>query len=72
MTQIGLLSDQGVALHRVALSHTDKVVDVAYQRDLLDAGVIRAQESTVLVLTGSGLKASATVGDVLKLGARRA
>ena len=39
---------------------------------LLDAGVIRAQESTVLVLTGSGLKASATVGDVLKLGARRA
>jgi phosphotriesterase-related protein len=40
MTQIGLLSDQGVALHRVALSHTDKVVDVAYQRDLLDAGVM--------------------------------
>jgi threonine synthase len=39
---------------------------------LLDAGVIRPQESTVLVLTGSGLKASATVGEVLKLGARSA
>src|SRR4029453_16986585 len=39
---------------------------------LLDAGVIRPQESTVLVLTGSGLKASATVGEVLKLGARTA
>jgi threonine synthase len=37
---------------------------------LLDAGVIRPQEYTVLVLTGSGLKASATVGEVLKLGAR--
>lgn len=37
---------------------------------LLDAGVIRPQETTVLVLTGSGLKASATVGELLKLGAR--
>jgi len=39
---------------------------------LLAAGVIRPQEYTVLVLTGSGLKASATVGDLLKLGARHA
>ena len=37
---------------------------------LLAAGVIRPQEDTVLVLTGSGLKASATIGDLLKLGAR--
>jgi len=37
---------------------------------LLTAGVIRPQEDTVLVLTGSGLKASATIGDLLKLGAR--
>jgi threonine synthase len=29
--------------------------------------VVRPQEHTVLVLTGSGLKASATVGDLLKL-----
>ena len=37
---------------------------------LLDAGVVRPQEDTVLVLTGSGLKASATIGDLLKLAAR--
>jgi hypothetical protein len=29
-----------------------------------------ADETTVLVLTGSGLKASATIGELLKLGAR--
>jgi threonine synthase len=37
---------------------------------LLASGVIRPQEHTVLVLTGSGLKASATIGELLKLGAR--
>jgi threonine synthase len=37
---------------------------------LLASGVIRPQEHTVLVLTGSGLKASATVGDLLKLSPR--
>jgi threonine synthase len=37
---------------------------------LLAAGVIRPQEYTVLVLTGSGLKASATTGELLKLHAR--
>jgi threonine synthase len=37
---------------------------------LLTSGVIRPQEQTVLVLTGSGLKASATIGELLKLGAR--
>jgi len=39
---------------------------------LLTAGVIRPQEDTVLVLTGSGLKASATTGELLKLHARSA
>src|SRR5215470_8531789 len=37
---------------------------------LLEQGAIRPDETTVLVLTGSGLKASATIGDLLKLGAR--
>ena len=37
---------------------------------LLTAGVIRPQEETVLVLTGSGLKAGATVGELLKVHAR--
>jgi threonine synthase len=35
------------------------------------SGAIRPSETTVLVLTGSGLKASAAIGDLLKLGARR-
>ena len=37
---------------------------------LLASGAIRPQEDTVLVLTGSGLKASATIGELLKLAAR--
>ena len=37
---------------------------------LLASGVIRPQEHTVLVLTGSGLKASATIGELLKLAPR--
>jgi threonine synthase len=36
------------------------------------SGAIGPRETTVLVLTGSGLKASAAIGDLLKLGARRA
>jgi threonine synthase len=35
-------------------------------------GAIGSDEASVLVLTGSGLKASATIGELLKLGARRA
>jgi threonine synthase len=34
------------------------------------AGTIRPDETTVLVLTGSGLKASAAIGDLLKVGVR--
>src|SRR5262249_17965240 len=37
---------------------------------LLEEGAIRRDEVTVLVLTGTGLKASATIGELLKLGAR--
>src|SRR5262249_45254154 len=40
-------------------------------RRLLEEGAIRRDEVTVLVLTGSGLKASATIGELLKLGTRR-
>lgn len=39
MSQIDLLDRLGVPLERVVLSHTDKVVDPAYHRDLLDTGV---------------------------------
>jgi threonine synthase len=37
---------------------------------LLAGGAIRPHETSVLVLTGSGLKASATIGELLKLGPR--
>jgi len=37
---------------------------------LLTSGTIRPSERTVLVLTGSGLKASATIGELLKLSTR--
>jgi threonine synthase len=37
---------------------------------LLASGAIRPHERTVLVLTGSGLKASATIGELLKLSTR--
>ena len=37
---------------------------------LLDSGAIKAGESSVLVLTGTGLKASEKIGELLKLKAR--
>jgi threonine synthase len=37
---------------------------------LLSSGIILPRERTVLVLTGSGLKASATIGELLKLAPR--
>lgn len=39
MAQVELLSALGVPLSRVVLSHTDKVPDPAYHRDLLGSGV---------------------------------
>jgi phosphotriesterase-related protein len=39
LAQIELFSDLAIELDRVALSHTDKVADAGYHRDLLQAGV---------------------------------
>jgi phosphotriesterase-related protein len=39
MAQIELLTELGVPLDRVVISHTDKITDFAYHRDLLEAGV---------------------------------
>jgi threonine synthase len=38
---------------------------------LIRAGTIDATQTTVLVLTGSGLKSGERIGELLKLGARR-
>ena len=40
LEQVRLLSDHGVALAHVALSHVDKVVDRGYHRELLSTGVL--------------------------------
>lgn len=39
MEQVDLLGGFGVVMERVALSHTDKVLDIGYHRDLLASGV---------------------------------
>lgn len=39
LAQVNLLRELGAPLDRVVLSHTDKVVDVAYHRELLASGV---------------------------------
>ena len=37
--QVELLTELGVPLDRVVISHTDKIADLGYHRDLLEAGV---------------------------------
>jgi predicted metal-dependent phosphotriesterase family hydrolase len=39
MAQIELLTSLGVPLNRVVISHTDKVPDLSYHRDMLETGV---------------------------------
>ena len=39
MAQLELLIELGVPLDRVVISHTDKIADLAYHRDLLETGV---------------------------------
>ncbi len=62
---------RGLARRGLYVEPTSAVAAAGLSR-LLAGGVIRPNESTVLVLTGSGLKASATIGELLKLGARSA
>lgn len=64
MEQLELLADLGVPLGRVAMSHTDKVTDFRYHRDLLGSGVtlcydqaLRTPERTidlVVAMVGRG------------------
>ncbi|MGH7365143.1 MAG: threonine synthase [Candidatus Rokuibacteriota bacterium] len=56
--------------HRGLFVEPTAAVAAAGLSRLLAAGVIRPQEHTVLVLTGSGLKAAHTAGELLKLQAR--
>jgi threonine synthase len=60
---------RGLARHGLYVEPTSAVAAAGLTR-LLASGSIRPGETTVLVLTGSGLKASATIGELLKLAPR--
>jgi threonine synthase len=60
---------RGLARRGLYVEPTSAVAAAGLTR-LLAAGTIRQDETTVLVLTGSGLKASATIGELLELGPR--
>jgi phosphotriesterase-related protein len=70
--QIELIADSGIPLTRVVMSHTDKVTDPAYHRDLLESGVLlcldqglRQPEETARILVGlieAGFTAQLLIG----------
>jgi phosphotriesterase-related protein len=72
LVQIELLSSLGMPVHRVALSHTDKVADIGYHQALLEPGVmlcldqaLRDPERTVGLiadLVGAGFGKQLLVG----------
>jgi phosphotriesterase-related protein len=72
MPQIELLASLGIAPERVALSHTDKVLDSAYHRDLMETGAnlcfdqgLRSPEETarlVAELTALGFGSQLLIG----------
>jgi phosphotriesterase-related protein len=47
MSQVELFDRLGVPLDRIVISHTDKVADLAYHRDLLDTGVYLEYDQAV-------------------------
>jgi threonine synthase len=60
---------RGLAHRGFYVEPTSAVAAAGLTRLIAD-GSIRPHERTVLVLTGSGLKASSITGELLKLGAR--
>lgn len=62
---------RGLARRGLYVEPTSAVAAAGLTR-LLTSGVIRPDATTVLVLTGSGLKASAAIGELLQLAPRRA
>ncbi|MCW5605641.1 MAG: threonine synthase [Burkholderiales bacterium] len=66
VTALGELARKGLYVEPTSASAA------AGLTQLLDSGAIKPGETTVLVLTGSGLKASEGIGELLGLGARLA
>jgi len=64
VSALGALARQGIFVEPTSAAAA------AGLRKLLESGAITPQQTTVLVLTGSGLKASEKIGELLKVGAR--
>lgn len=54
MAQVELLTDLNVPLGRVVISHTDKIEDLAYHRDLLETGVCLEYDQALRQGEGAG------------------
>jgi len=67
MAQIDLLTSLGVPLDRVVISHTDKVEDLAYHRDLVATGVYLEYDQALRqgerAVAGTGRIVAAMVAD---------
>lgn len=66
--QIGAIADAGFPLGRVMLSHTDKVTDPIYHRDLLDTGVILGYDQALRRVDDSRNATTALVADAVAHG----
>jgi threonine synthase len=64
VSALGALARQGIYVEPTSAAAA------AGLRQLLKSGAITPRQTTVLVLTGSGLKASEKIGELLKVGAR--
>ena len=67
MAQVELFDQLGVPLDRVVISHTDKVNDLAYHRDLLETGVYLEYDQALrqgeTATEGTGRIVAAVVGE---------
>jgi threonine synthase len=70
VTEDEIVSALGVLAHQGLYVEPTSAAGAAGLRNLLKSGAIAASENTVLVLTGSGLKASEKIGQLLNVGAR--
>ena len=70
MTEDEIIAALGVLARQGLYVEPTSAAAAAGLRNLIKSGAISRQETTVLVLTGSGLKASEKIGQLLNVGAR--
>jgi len=67
MAQVEVFERLGVPLERIVISHTDKVPDLSYHRDLLDTGVYLEYDQAVrqgeAAVGGTGRIVASMIGD---------